>query len=43
MLTFDADEDARPLAGKYLAKWRPGFVEKQEQQLNKENHGEYQP
>ena len=23
------DEDARPMAGKYLAKWRPGFIEKQ--------------
>jgi symplekin len=26
---FDADEDARPLAAKYLVKWRPGFIESQ--------------
>lgn len=43
MLTFDADEDARPMAGKYLAKWRPGFVDKQEQHQNEENQGEQQP
>lgn len=24
-----ADEDARPLAAKYLHKWRPGFIESQ--------------
>lgn len=24
-----ADEDARPLAAKYLVKWRPGFIESQ--------------
>lgn len=23
------DEDARPLAAKYLIKWRPGFIESQ--------------
>lgn len=23
------DEDARPMASKYLAKWRPGFIESQ--------------
>lgn len=23
------DEDARPMAAKYLTKWRPGFVESQ--------------
>lgn len=23
------DEDARPMAGKYLSKWRPGFIEQQ--------------
>jgi hypothetical protein len=27
----DVDEDARPLAAKYLVKWRPGFVESQTQ------------
>ena len=31
------------MAGKYLSKWRPGFMEKQEQQHNKENKEEYQP
>lgn len=40
---FDADEDARLMAGKYLAKWRPSFVDKQEQQQNEENQGEHQP
>lgn len=24
-----SDEDARPMAAKYLTKWRPGFVESQ--------------
>lgn len=23
------DEDARPMAAKYLTKWRPGFIESQ--------------
>ena len=23
------DDDARPMAGKYLSKWRPGFMEQQ--------------
>ena len=27
--TFAVDEDARPLAAKYLVKWRPGFIESQ--------------
>ncbi len=25
------DEEARPLATKYLVKWRPGFIESQTQ------------
>lgn len=29
VLMRDADEDARPMASKYLVKWRPGFVESQ--------------
>lgn len=27
LLTTHIDEDARPMAAKYLSKWRPGFVE----------------
>lgn len=26
---MSAVEDARPLAAKYLVKWRPGFIESQ--------------
>ncbi len=28
-MLLGADEDARPLAAKYLVKWRPGFIESQ--------------
>jgi symplekin len=28
-LLTDIDEDAKPIAAKYLAKWRPGFADKQ--------------
>ena len=27
--SLSVDEDARPLAAKYLVKWRPGFIESQ--------------
>jgi symplekin len=29
LIHFVVDEDARPLAAKYLVKWRPGFIESQ--------------
>lgn len=29
LLTFSIVEDARPMAAKYLTKWRPGFIESQ--------------
>ena len=28
-MSSQTDEDARPLAAKYLVKWRPGFIESQ--------------
>lgn len=32
-------EDARPMAGKYLSKYRPGFVEAAEANANRDNSG----
>ena len=26
-MLIDVDEDAKPIAAKYLTKWRPGFAE----------------
>lgn len=28
LILTDTDEDAKPIAAKYLTKWRPGFAER---------------
>jgi hypothetical protein len=37
MLICHTDDDAKPMASKYLSKWRPGFVERNSQAADEES------
>jgi hypothetical protein len=34
---LSADDDAKPIAAKYLSKWRPGFIEQQKMKIEESN------